>query len=323
LAAFLALVLVFALISVCFGAVPIRPGQLVDILLGNAHPESPAYRIVMHVRLPRTAAAILAGAALAVAGAIIQAVLNNALASPNIIGVNSGAGLAALLCAVLLPHAPYLLPMGAFLGALATALLIYAVAMRTGASRITIVLTGVALGSILSAGIDALTIARPEAVVGATGFLLGGLSGVSAANLKFASGYILAGLVAAGLLSHEMNVLTLGEDTAATLGLHVKRYRFFLIVIAAVLAGAAVSFAGLLGFVGLLVPHGVRLLIGTDHRYLIPSCALCGAAFVTACDILARLLFAPYELPVGILLSFLGGPFFLYLLLKQRRKINA
>ncbi len=320
---FLAAALAAGVLSICLGAVGIGPAQLLEVLLGKADPLSPAYRIVMHVRLPRTAAALLAGAALAVSGAIIQAVLNNVLASPNIIGVNSGAGLFALLGMAFLPARPALVPVAAFLGAFLTAMLVYAVAMKTGASRITIVLTGMAVGSILSAGINAITVLRPEAVVGAYSFMMGGLSGVTASGLRFASGYILAGVAAALALSHEMNVLTLGEDMAATLGMQVKAMRFLLIAVAALLAGAAVSFAGLLGFVGLLVPHGVRMLVGGDNRVLIPACALCGAGFVTLCDLLSRLLFAPYELPVGIFMSFLGGPFFLYLLLKQRRKINA
>ncbi len=312
-----------AVLSICLGAAPVTLRELFQVLLGAADPESAAYRIVLFVRLPRTLSAMLAGGALAVSGAIIQAVLNNALASPNIIGVNSGAGLFALLCMALFPHTPYLQPVAAFLGALVAALLVYAVAMKTGASRITIVLTGVALGSILSAGINAVTILYPEAIVGASGFMMGGFASVTWGDLRFAAGYILTGFLASLLLAHEMNVLNLGEDTAATLGMNVGLYRFLLIAAAAVLAGAAVSLAGLLGFVGLLVPHGARMLVGNDSRFLIPACMLLGAAFVTACDFLARVLFAPYELPAGIIMSFLGGPFFLYLLLKQRRKINA
>lgn len=320
----LILILVLSVsLSICLGAVPVRLQELWEVVLGKADPQSTAFRIVMYVRLPRALAAMLAGSALAVSGAVIQAVLNNVLASPNIIGVNSGAGLFTLLAMVLFPDSLGLPPIAAFLGALLTALLVYAAAMRTGASRITIVLTGVALGSILSAGINAITILHPEAVIGASSFMMGGLAGVTSGGLRFAYPYILAGLAAAVALSHEMNVFLLGEDIAATLGMHVKLYRLFMIATAAVLAGAAVSFAGLLGFVGLLVPHAARLLTGSDNRILVPVCILLGAAFVTACDLLSRLLFAPYELPVGIIMSFLGGPFFIWLLLKQRRKINA
>jgi iron complex transport system permease protein len=319
--AFLACAVVLGVLSVCFGAVWIPPQELAGVFR-SADPSSPAYRIVMFVRLPRTAAAMLSGGALAVSGAIIQAVLNNALAGPNIIGVNAGAGLFALLCMVLFPTLPGLLPAAAFCGALLAALVVYAIAVKTGASRVTIVLTGVAVGSILSAGISAVTILYPDAVIGASSFMVGGLGHVTIGGIRFAAGYIGAGLLLALLLGYEMNLLTLGEDTALSLGMRVGVYRFVLIMTAAMLAGAAVSFAGLLGFVGLIVPHGVRILAGGDHRFLIPCCALCGAAFVTACDLLARLVFSPYELPVGIVMSFLGGPFFIWLLFKQRRRLH-
>ncbi len=312
----------FAVLSICFGAAPVCLSDLWRVLTGAADSQSAVYRIIMYVRLPRTAAAMLAGSALAVSGAIIQAVLNNVLASPNIIGVNAGAGFFTLLCMVLWTDAPYLLPVAAFSGALATALFVWTVAMKTGASRITIILTGIAVSSILSAGINAITILHPDAVIGAVSFMMGGLSTVTISGIRFASGYIGVGLMLALSLSYEMNVLNLGEDTALSLGMHVKLYRFVLIAAAAVLAGAAVSFAGLLGFVGLIVPHGVRMLTGNDNRYVVPGCALSGAAFVTACDLLARRLFAPYELPVGIIMSVLGGPFFIYLLLRERRRIH-
>ena len=320
---FFALALTFFILNICVGAAPVKLAELWGVLFGAAEKESVAYRIITFVRLPRAIAALLCGGALAVAGAVLQAVLNNALASPNIIGVNSGAGLFALLSMALFPALPRLLPVAAFAGALLAALLVYMIAMKTGASRITIVLTGVAVGSMLSAGINAITILKPDVILGASSFMMGGLANVNAGSLSFAAPYILAGFLAAMALSHEMNLLSLGEDTAASLGLHVKLYRFLLIVCAAVLAGAAVSFAGLLGFVGLIVPHAARALIGSDNRFLIPACALLGGGFVLFCDLIARMLFAPYELPVGILLSLLGGPFFLYLLLKQRRKVNA
>jgi iron complex transport system permease protein len=194
LPASLALLLLFAALSFCLGAVSIRPGELIDVLFGKADPQSAAYRIVMFVRLPRVLAAMLAGSALAVAGAILQAVLNNALASPNIIGVNSGAGLFALLSMAVFPNDLSLLPVAAFYGALLAALLVYCIAMKTGASRITIVLAGVAVGTVLSAGINAVTILHPDTVVGASSFMMGGLSGVNAGSIGFAAPYIRQGL---------------------------------------------------------------------------------------------------------------------------------
>ncbi len=318
LAALFVLLAVVCAASVCMGATQVSLSQMAASLLGK-DPASSAYKIVWFVRLPRTGAAVLAGLALAVSGTIIQAVLNNALAGPNIIGVNAGAGLSTLLCAVLFPSMYAILPAAAFIGALVACLIIYAVAYKTGASRITIVLAGVAISSIFSAGIDTITTLYPDVVVGASSFMMGGLANVTAKALGFAVWYILIGFALAWALSFEMNVLALGDETAASLGLHIQRVRFVLIVLAALLAGAAVSFAGLLGFVGLIVPHAARFLLGNDHRYLVPASALLGAAFVAFCDLLSRILFAPYELPVGILMSFIGGPFFIYLILKKKR----
>ena len=271
------------------------------------------------MRLPRTLAAIFAGAALAVSGAIIQAVLNNSLASPNIIGVNSGAGFCALLAASLAPTAWAAVPLAAFVGALATSLFIYALAAKTGASRITLVLAGVAVSSILSAGIDVLTILFPDDVVGATGFMVGSFAGVTMTALKPAAVLIVIGLVLALVFSYDLNVLSLGEEIAASLGMRVAVVRFLFIVIASLLAGSAVSFAGLLGFIGLIVPHICRRFAGGDNRLIIPCAALLGAVFALVCDALGKWVFAPFELPVGIILALLGGPFFLFLLLKGGR----
>lgn len=276
-------------------------------------------RVLLHVRIPRTLACALAGAALAAAGAITQAVLHNAMASPNIIGVNAGAGFFSLLMALLLPGVPRAAAMGAFLGALGTALFIYALALRAGLSRTALILAGVAVSSILNAATNAVTLLFPDIAIGSAGFMVGGFSGVSLAALRNAAPYLAAGFLLAALLMVELDILQLGEESAASLGLHVSRTRFLAILAAALLAGAAVSFAGLLGFVGLLAPHAARRLIGGSNVFLLPACVLLGAAFVLFCDTLSRALFSPYELPVGIVLSLLGGPFFLWLLLHRKR----
>lgn len=305
------------ILSVCIGSTRL---DLLDALRTLQDPQSASARILLYVRLPRTLAPVLAGLAMAVSGVLIQGVLNNALAGPNIIGVNGGAGLFALLAAVLLPIAPEAMPAAAFAGALCASMLIYLTAMKTGASRVTIVLAGVAFSGIFSAGIDTIRTLYPDVVVGANNFLIGGFSGVTLGSLTPACWYILVGLVLAFLIGPELNVLALGEDTAQTLGMHVNAVRFVLLLTASLLAGAAVSFSGLIGFVGLLVPHVVRRLFGSDHRVVLPAAALLGAAFVTLCDTLARTLFAPYEVPVGILLSLIGGPFFLVLLLQKKHR---
>ena len=306
------------LLSVGCGSQWYTPARLWQALCA-ADAADPVWRILCFVRLPRTAAAVLAGAALGVAGALIQSVLNNAMASPNVIGVNAGAGLGALLASSLVPGAAALLPGAAFAGALAAALFIWLLAAVAGLSRTTLILAGVTVSSILTACMNTLKLLFPDAAVGSTAFLLGTLSGVTTAQLQRALPWLAAGFVLAALLAADLNVLQLGEDMAAGLGLPVARVRFAALLTAALLAGAAVSFAGLLGFVGLLAPHIARRLVGGDNRRLLPVTALVSADLMLLCDVAARVLFAPFELPVGVLLSLVGGPFFLFLLLRRKR----
>ena len=316
LPALCALLLLLALASVCLGSVRVPLRDVLSALWGGEVPPR-SYNIIRHVRLPRVLAALLVGAALSVSGAVLQAVLMNPLAGPNIIGVNAGSGFFVLGAAVLLPGRWDIIPLAAFAGALLACGIIYGLAVTTGASRITLVLAGVAVSGFF--GSDAITTLVPDAWTGASTFLVGGFAGVTMENVRFALWYIAAGLALALLLSHDMNILALGEETAQSLGLSVKLCRLLFILTAAVLAGGAVSIGGLLGFAGLIVPHAARFLAGEDNRVLIPASALLGASFVVGCDLLSRLIFAPYELPVGILLNFLGGPFFLWLLLRERR----
>lgn len=276
------------------------------------------YRILVHSRLPRVLAAMLCGLALAVSGVILQSVLANPLAAPNIIGVNSGAGFAVYLALALFPATRGLIPVAAFLGAFAASLVVSLLSLRAAAGKITIVLAGVAVSSILNAGMDSLITLCPDMLVNASIFKIGGFYGISMASLQPAWIYIIAGLAAALLLARRLDVLILGDDIAASLGMNVRLVRTVSLLAAAVLAGAAVSFSGLIGFVGLIVPNAVRRLTGNEHTRLVPAAALLGACFVIFCDILCRTLFAPYEIPVGIMMSFLGGPFFLCLLLKKK-----
>lgn len=314
--ALLALLLLAVAGSLALGSSGLHPGQALSALFGGG--TATAQSIVRFVRLPRTLGAVLCGAAFALSGAVIQGVLSNPLASPNIIGVNAGAGFGAILCGALAPAASAAVPLAAFAGALGACLLVFTIARRTGASRITLVLAGVAISSMFSAGIDAVATLVPDALLHANTFMVGGLSGVTLRALVLPGALIVAAGLGTWLLRYEVDLLSLGEETALSVGLSAQTYRYLLLTLAAALAGAAVSFAGLIGFVGLIVPHACRALVGGESRDLFPACALMGALLVTACDLLARILFAPYELPVGILLSLLGGPFFLWLLVRQR-----
>ena len=313
----LLLLLAAAALSLWTGPVALSPARVLDVLTGK-DTSSTAARIILYSRLPRTCAAFLAGAALAVAGMVIQTVLNNPLASPGVIGVNSGAGFAvALVCAVF-PAAGQYTPLVALSGALIAALLVTGLSWRTGASRITVVLAGVAISALFGAGIDAVVTLVPEALDGVADFRVGGFTGVTMARLVPAGGLIFVSLAVVLSLARQMDVLRLGSDTAQSLGLCVGVVRFVLLFLAAVLAGAAVSFCGLMGFVGLIIPNTMRRLLGEGSLELTAASALGGAFFVIVCDVLSRILFAPFEIPVGIILAFAGAPFFLWLLLRQK-----
>ncbi len=318
---FLVLIFLLALsffLSLCFGSVSVNMGETLQSLCSGDF-EAPSVRILLHLRLPRLCGAILSGMALAVAGVLIQGVLHNSMAAPNIIGVNSGAGLGAVLMLTVFPSAVSFLPFAAFFGALCACLLIYGVSLKTGASPATLILVGIAVSSLLNAGINAVKILFPDSVYDADVFMIGGFSGLTFSRIFIPAVVILLGLAAAMLFSRNADILSLGDDTAKSLGMNVKSTQFFFLVLASVLSGCAVSFAGLLGFVGLVVPHVARRFVGQNHGILIPFSALGGGILVLVCDLLSRVLFAPYEIPVGILLSVVGAPFFLFLILSGRK----
>lgn len=313
------LLLLSILLSTCLGSVRISFAELMEVIqLGIGNVATPAARILWYARLPRTAACVLSGAALAVSGAVIQGVLTNKLASPGIIGVNAGAGLAVTICCAFGVFSGWAIAGAAFGGAIAAVMLVALTAQKIGASRTTVILGGVAVNSCLNAASEAISILVPDAGMQAADFRVGGFSNVAYARLLPAGILILAGLCVLFTLTNELDVISLGEDTAQGLGMPVKKIRTVFLGLSALLAGAAVSFSGLLGFVGLIVPHVARKLVTNESGKLLPFCAIVGAGFVTICDLLARTMFSPYEIPVGILMSFIGGPFFLFLLINRK-----
>ena len=314
------LLLFFVVLSISIGSSNIPLSETFSVLFSGDQ-LTKEFQIVNYVRIPRTLAAIFAGCALSLSGLILQTVLNNALASPSIIGVNSGGGLFTTVVTALFPAYITLMPIAAFVGALTATLLVYFIAKKTGASRITIVLSGTAVSSFIGAITDTILTIWPDTAISRTTFLIGGLSGVTMNSIKLSGIIIFISLIVVFIFSYDMNILSLGDETAKSLGLNVSRYRFIFIVLSSLFSGSAISFAGLLGFIGLIVPHASRFIVGYDNRLLVPVSALLGSLFTLFCDILARTLFAPYEVPVGIVMSFLGGPFFIYLLFKQRRRL--
>lgn len=312
----LAALLVLMAAALCAGAVRVSPAVLWGLLRGER--AGAAYKIVRFVRLPRVAAAVLCGAALAASGAIVQSVLRNPLGSPTVLGMNAGACLSVLLCASFVPFGANVLPLAAFAGAFVTLLLVCALGNKAGGSRSSVLLAGIAANTFCTAAADALTVLFPDTIYGRAAFKIGSLAGVQFAALAPAALVIALAAGAAFFLRNELDILALGDETARSLGLSVGAVRYAALVLAALLCGAGISFAGLVGFVGLVVPHCARVLVGNEMRHLLPASLLLGAVLVLLCDLAGRVAFAPFELPVGILLALVGGPFFVALLLKKK-----
>ncbi|MCG7409102.1 iron ABC transporter permease [Paenibacillus sp. ACRRX] len=294
------------------GAVSI-PVRTIWAVLVNREP-STEEQIIWNFRLPRTLLAVVVGMALSVSGAFMQGVMRNPLADPGIIGVSAGAGLMAVIIMLILPEMIYLVPAAAFIGAFIAVMVTYSLAWKRGASPLRIILAGVAVNALAGAvtsGVMQLYSDRVQAVLP---WLSGGLGGVSWYHLQMILPYFAVAIVLSIFAVRHANILILGDDAAKLLGQKTERSRLFLIFISTLLAGIAVSVSGLIGFVGLVVPHMVRLIVGNNYSYLLPVSALGGAALVVFADTAARSWFDPLELPVGILLAVVGAPFFLYLL---------
>lgn len=312
---FLALALAGSFLSLTKGSSVITMRQIADILLNPG--SDPQSQIIWNIRMPRTIVGALVGVNLSLSGAILQAIMRNPLADPHIIGISSGAGLAGVAIMILFPALEYLITPAAFIGAMLAAVCIYILAWKNGIKPVRIILAGVAVSAFLSAGISGLMIFYSDRVHGALMWMVGGLAARSWPHVQIILPYAAIGLLLALASAAYLNILQLGDEMARGLGINVEVTRVLLTAVAALLAASAVSVVGLLGFVGLVVPHAARLLIGSDYRYLLPASALLGIAIVTLSDTFARVVFAPIELPVGIIMAFLGAPFFLFLLRRE------
>lgn len=275
--------------------------------------------IIYSLRLPRVLGAIIAGAGLSLSGLILQCVTNNNLASPNIIGVNSGAGVGAVLTLVLFPTAIHTLPLSAFAGAFITTLFIVGISAKSGFGRSTVILTGVAVTALLNSFISFLSYKDADILVSYNYFSVGGLSGVTTKELAVPFIIVAVSIITALFYSRETDTLMLGDGLALSLGTDVKKLRLICLVLSSACAGAVVSFAGLLGFVGLVVPHIARKLTSGRMAELIPVSVLSGAVLVLIADLAGRMIVAPSEVPVGIVMSFIGAPFFLWLIIRRRK----
>jgi len=303
------------------GPIPLGPADLLRTLLAGPSAEGQAAMVVWSLRLPRLAAALLVGAALAAAGTAYQAMFRNPLVSPDILGASAGAGMGAAL-AILVGLPTLGIQAAAFTGGLAAVGLVTLVAgrVRRHDPVLVLVLAGIAIGTLFSAGISlAKVLADPTVQLPSITFwLLGGLSASSPGDVWRAAPLVLAGLVPLLLLRHRVDLLTLSDEEAAALGEDVPRLRFTLIVAATLVTGASVAIAGIVGWVGLVVPHAARLLVGPRFARSLPAALLLGAAFVAIADTLARSA-AAIELPLGILTALVGAPAFLWLLARGGR----
>jgi iron complex transport system permease protein len=336
--AVIAVVLLIAFIAgIAIGSAPVAAATVARVLSFHLLPQGivdisdipePQQVIVWLIRTPRVIVAALVGAGLAVAGVQMQGLFRNALASPDIIGTSSGGVLGAVLALAtgLAMRSIFYLPVMSFVGALLALFLVYSIATRRGRTPVsTLLLTGVAFNSLIGAltsFVISLQWVRWEVAQEILFWMMGGLDSRSWKHVWLALPCIVIGLVVALVYSRDLDILLLGEETALAVGSDIEKVKRIILTSSALLTGAAVAVSGLIGFVGLVVPHIVRLIIGPKHRYLLPASALTGAAFLILTDILARTVNRPEEIRLGIVTAMIGAPFFLYLLLRHYRAVG-
>lgn len=289
---------------------------------------NPHYEIFFKVRVPRIILAGIVGAALACAGVVFQALLRNPLADPYILGISSGAGLGVIIAVIsginwtMWGRSP--IGAFAFVGAFGTVWLVWFIGRMTGKFHVTgLLLAGVVVNAFFSAVIMFLTsIANSQQVHSTIFWLMGNMTEEEPLVLWIGTGCVIAAITALYFVSPQLNALSFGEEDARGMGVNIKKIRITAFVIAAAVTAVAVSLSGLIGFIGLVVPHAVRLIFGPDHRQLFPLCGIIGAMFLIISDTFARTIIAPAQLPVGVVTAIVGGPFFLILLVKYSRKIG-
>lgn len=307
------------------GSVKVPVVSVVKILSGQINPDPQAF-IIWEVRFPRVLLGVMVGASLAVAGVILQSLFKNPMAEPYIIGPSFGGALGATLVILYgksVSESLFTVPMAAFVGSLLTTFWVYRIARIGGITPVsTLLLSGIAVGSFISAIISLLMALSGKDLNTAIFWLMGGLSARNWFHVLMITPFFVIGLIIASIFSRELNVMLLGEGRAHQLGLEVETTKRILVVTSSFLTAAAISVSGLVGFIGLVVPHTVRLFIGPNHRTLIPASAITGAILMVFADTIARVVISPSELPVGIITALFGTPFFIYLL-RTRKSIFA
>ena len=315
------LLIVLSLTAINVGSAGYSVKQILTALFSSE--KSTVKTVVVNLRLPRLILALLIGASLSSSGAILQSVMRNPLADPGTIGVSAGAGTAATTILLLFPQLTGSVPLFAFGGAALACFLIYTMAWKGGVDPTRIILSGVAINSVLGAYNALLQMLHSDSLEGVLAFMNGSLSGRSWAQVKVLLIYAGIGLLLSFLCIKSANTLQLGDEMAKSLGVNVSVTRVLLSAVSAFLAAATVSVAGMIGFVGLVVPHISRILVGSDYKQMLPTSMLMGAVVLLAADTLGRTVVPGMEIPVGIVMSVIGGPFFLYLLRKSGKMIGS
>ncbi|MGF7145227.1 iron complex transport system permease protein [Anaerotaenia torta] len=298
-------------VSVGSVTVPFR-----DIIRGIMTQDTGSAGIIRTIRIPRVIMGVLVGANLSVAGVLLQGVMRNPLADPGITGISSGASVVVMLILLYFPQTSHMIPLYGFVGGLLACIMIYSLAWKKGITAVRIILAGVAVNSMLGGVSSMISILNSESLAGVLSWLNGNLGKKSWNEVKLMVIYTAVGLVLAMPMAKSCNLLALGDKNAKSLGMNPNLQRIIISTIAVFLAGISTAYTGVIGFIGLVVPHVARLLMGSDHRVLIPFSAILGSFVLVMADTVGRTITAPYEIPVGVIMSVLGGPFFLYLLRK-------
>lgn len=317
----------FVTIVACLsiGVISIPLNQVITVLLGGGS-ETERF-VIINLRLPRIILAAIVGASLAIAGATMQGLFRNPMASPSVLGISSGAAFGASLAIVLgisWTSGAFAIPAMAFIFSFVTLFLVYAVSRnRSGYVPVeTLLLAGIAIGSLFSALVSAMQYFAGDQLSGVVFWMMGGLDEATWDQVLISITPVILGASVIMVLSRDLNAMMVGEEQAGNLGINVNQVRLVLLLAASLVTAMAVSVSGVIGFVGLIIPHVVRILVGPDHRILLPASVISGALFLILTDTLARTIIAPAELPVGIITALLGAPFFIYLLMSRKKSMG-
>lgn len=305
----------FSLLSIRFGSVNFPLKDICGVLFFNNENEI-LKAILWDIRIPRIMIALMVGCNLSIAGVLLQAVMKNPLADPGLTGVSAGASVAALIIMILLPKALFFMNFIAFLGGILSCLIVFFLAWKKGLKPLRVILAGVAVNSILGSITGLMFILFSDEIQGVLSWLNGSLNGKTWSHVWSIFPYTILGVLISLTLIRDANVLQLGDNFAINLGMNIPRKRLKLCFVACFLTGISVANVGLIGFVGLVVPHMARMLIGSDHIYLLPFSGILGAIVLVLADTISRTAFSPIEIPAGIVMAIIGVPFFLYLLRK-------